>query len=382
MPADLRSVHPRYAGVPWWGAVLAAVTATAIGFAFDAGAGSRELSGVFGFCYVVGCLAAVLAVRQSGVFTAVIQPPLILFFAVPGSYFLFHGGEINGLKDLAINCGYPLIERFPLMLFTSAAVLLIGLGRWYVGLTSRDTGDTESATPSTRKRASDEAPNAVVASITSKLSSLLFRKPATDRSASRQRARQSTRRDRAERAETGAAPRKRTGERPPRRRPAAAAAADAKEPTRNGRPTKRTAPPRARRPRDPELDPTLDAPERPRRPRSARTEPPVVPPAEPRRRVRTQPREPREPRKQPPGDRLGPYERPQRRRRFDDYRPFEDPFDAPMEPPFEPRTNGHPGRSTHHPVSRVRYRGGEDEDHRSEYRTRPRPPARGRHSRD
>ncbi|MBU8823368.1 hypothetical protein KL859_10840 [Mycolicibacterium goodii] len=383
VPADLRSVHPRYAGVPWWGAVLLAVTATAIGFAFDAGSGSRELSGVFAFCYVVGCLAAVAAVRQSGVFTAVIQPPLILFFAVPGSYFLFHGGELSGLKDLAINCGYPLIERFPLMLFTSAAVLLVGLGRWYVGLTHRDTADDGPPASSAGKRAAGEASNPLVASITSKLSALLFRKPATDRSASRQRAKQTARRDRSERAEAGAAPRKRTGERPPRRRQAGAGTAEAREgaTTRNGRPTKRTAAPRSRRPRGADLDPTLEGTsERPRRPRPPRAEPPLVPPAEPRRRVRTQPREPREPRKS--SERLSAYERPQRRRRFDDYEPFEDPFDAPFEPPFEPRTNGHPGRSTHHPVSRVRYRGGEDEDHRSEYRTRPRPASRGRHSRD
>ncbi len=52
---------------------------------------------------------------------------------MPGAYFLFHGAEFTGIKDILINCGYPLIERFPLMLFTSAAVLLIGLVRWYFG---------------------------------------------------------------------------------------------------------------------------------------------------------------------------------------------------------------------------------------------------------
>ena len=70
-------------------------------------------------------------------FTAVIQPPLILFASVPGAYFLFHGGQLGGLKDLAINCGYPLIERFPLMFFTAATVLLIGMGRWYLGMAAR-----------------------------------------------------------------------------------------------------------------------------------------------------------------------------------------------------------------------------------------------------
>ena len=75
-----------------------------------------------------------VAVRQTGIFIAVIQPPLILFVSVPGAYFLFHGGTMDGLKDLLINCGYPLIERFPLMFFTSAIVLFIGLIRWYMGM--------------------------------------------------------------------------------------------------------------------------------------------------------------------------------------------------------------------------------------------------------
>ena len=117
--------------------MLIAVTATAIGFAFDAGSGNKELGLVFAAAYVVGCILAVLAVRQSSVFTAVIQPPLILFVTVPGAYFLFHGSTFTGLKDVLINCGYPLIERFPLMFFTSAAVLLIGMARWYYGMSTR-----------------------------------------------------------------------------------------------------------------------------------------------------------------------------------------------------------------------------------------------------
>lgn len=52
-----------------------------------------------------------------------------------------------------INCGYSLIERFPLMLGTAAGVLLIGLVRWYLGtalfdsiarkLSSLMTGDSD-----------------------------------------------------------------------------------------------------------------------------------------------------------------------------------------------------------------------------------------------
>ncbi len=88
---------------------MLAVTATAIGFAYDAGTGDKELSAFFTFCYVAGCVLAVLGVRRSGIFTAVIQPPLILFVAVPGAYFMFHSDKIAGIKDLLINCGYPLI---------------------------------------------------------------------------------------------------------------------------------------------------------------------------------------------------------------------------------------------------------------------------------
>ena len=78
---------------------MIAVTLTAIGFAYDAGTGNKELSTVFASSYVLGCIFAVLAVRQSGIFTAVIQPPLILFGAVPTAYFLFHGGQLGGVKD-------------------------------------------------------------------------------------------------------------------------------------------------------------------------------------------------------------------------------------------------------------------------------------------
>ena len=59
---------------------------------------------------------------------------------MPGAYFLFHGGKIDGIKDLLINCGYPLIERFPLMFFTSAVVLLVGLVRWYIGHVAASSG--------------------------------------------------------------------------------------------------------------------------------------------------------------------------------------------------------------------------------------------------
>lgn len=140
-------MHPAFAGVRTWVAALIAATATLTGFAIEAGSGHRELGSVFAVCYVLGCIAAVLAVRQSGIFTAVVQPPLVLFVAVPLAYYFFHGSSFNGLKDVIISCGYPLIERFPLMLFTSAAVLLIGMIRWYLKMPGRPDAGRGSEPP-------------------------------------------------------------------------------------------------------------------------------------------------------------------------------------------------------------------------------------------
>jgi hypothetical protein len=313
--------------------VLLAVTATAIGFAYDAGSGAKELSLVFAASYAVGCLFAVLAVRQSGVFTAVIQPPLILFVAVPTAYFLFHGGQLTGIKDTLINFGYPLIERFPLMFFTSAGVLLIGLARWYYGMSTR------RATP--RSTAKDSTSS----SLTSKMSSLLTRESVGDDDEHTDDADEAPRR-------------KHTIERPSRPTKATAA-----KTSRSGRPTKRATPSRSRHARPPETEVIEPVAERPRRPRSTRqAEQPSVPPAEPRRRPRKS-----TPRKAapPPADRRASYERPERRRRFNDYEPLE---------PHSTNGNG-----THHPISRVRYRGGADDaENRAEYRT----PRRSRRDRE
>ncbi|BBY14590.1 hypothetical protein MLIT_01820 [Mycolicibacterium litorale] len=360
-------MHPLFPGLPWWGAVVLAFTTTAVGFAFDAGSGSRELSSVFSACYVLGCLLAVLVVRQAGIFTAVIQPPLLLFVTVPGAYFLFHGSEINGLKDLAINCGYPLIERFPLMFFTSAAVLLVGMARWYLGMSSRH-GAAVSAPASTTAKAKTmkESPAAggLVATLKNKVSGLIAA-PASPgdeqddepprRARNSQRPRRTTKPGTDDRARAG--------------RETARGAAARKPAKRTGTPS------RARHNRPPEteiIEPVVD---RPRRPRStSRTsESP-----EPRRRTRAQTprdgREPREPRKVPPRERRSAYERPERterserrperRSRSEGYDPYE------SYEPLEPRSRN--GSSSHHPISRVRYRGAEDEDERTQDRSRPR----------
>lgn len=338
---------PTIPGVPSWGAVLIAVTFTAIGFAFDAGSGDRELGFAFAAAYAIGCVAAVMAVQQTGVFTAVIQPPLLLFVTVPGAYFLFHSGTMDGLKDLLINCGYPLIERFPLMFFTSAIVLLVGLLRWYMGMGHRRTAPAEA------EATASGAPSRLSA-MTAKISGLLAR-DADDDDADEVPAPRRTRQhsiDRSART-TGTAK-------------TAAAAGSAR--TRSGRPVKRTQPSRSRHTRPPETEIIEPVVERPRRPRTTRrsTEP-AMPPPEPRRRTRSS--STREPRKQPPpSERRSRYQHPDRHTRFDGFEPFE---------PHGTNGNGNGSgngslNGTHHPVSRVRYRGADEGEKRAQYRSRPR----------
>lgn len=294
--------------------MLIAATLMAIGFAYDAGSGAKELTGVFAGTYVVGCILAVLAVRQAGVFTAVIQPPLLLFGAVPMAYFVFTDSQATNFKDTLINCGYPLIERFPLMFFTSAIVLLIGMARWYLGMSSRR--GTPDAT------AKDEpSGGGLAAGLMSKVSALLAGRGAGD--------------------EDDAL------DEPPRRR--SAAARPSRSASRSGKPRSRSTPSRSRHARPPDTELIEPVRERPRRPRPSRQ---AEPPDEPRRKPRSGSGQRRA---MPPPERRAGYERPERRRRFDDDQP--------------PLSHGSNGNGTHHPVSRVRYRDGEEGDDRAPRRT-------------
>jgi len=304
--------------------VLIAATLMAVGFAYDAGSGAKELTAVFAGTYVVGCILAVLAVRQAGIFTAVIQPPLLLFAAVPTAYFVFTGSELTNLKDTLINCAYPLIERFPLMFFTSAIVLIIGMARWYLGMSSRRGAPSADV--------QDEASGGgLVSSVMSKVSALL-----------------------AGRHTDGEEP-----DEPPRRR--SSAARPNRSASRDGRPPRRSTPSRSRHARPPDTEYIEPVADRPRRPRPSRQSDPD----EPRRKPRSgsTPRRRRYDDEQPADRRTG-YERPERRRRYDD------------EPPLH-GNNGTNGSGTHHPISRVRYRGGEDGENLAQYRA-PRRTARDR----
>ncbi len=113
-------------GIPAWAAVLIAVACTLLGFLIDASGDSVELTASFATLYVAGCVAAVLAVRFRGLFTAMVLPPLLLFLAVPLAYQQLTGRISTGLKDILLNLAIPLVNRFPTMMLATALVLAIG----------------------------------------------------------------------------------------------------------------------------------------------------------------------------------------------------------------------------------------------------------------
>jgi hypothetical protein len=324
-----RSIHPGIHGLPWWAAVVVGVTTSAVGFAFDAGSRSRELTNVFSALYVVGCVAAVLAVCHSGIFTAVIQPPLILFSAVPGAYWLFHGAELTGLKDLLINCGYPLIERFPLMLFTSAGVLLIGIIRWCLGMATRSAAKTEADRASSDRRTTGRAGKLTP------ITRIFGRGSAEDDTADKAAATGSQRAHAVGRAAKSAKP---TDRRRAAKHPAAAR-------SRHVRP-----------PLDDVPEPTVEGARR-RRPTHTRDFDDAEPPR--RGRLRRDPDLRGQPPKENRHDPRDRKDRPMSRSsRVDPYEPMEayEPL-APSQPRRRSVPNGTSGATaTHHPISRVRYR--------------------------
>jgi hypothetical protein len=398
---DHRSIVPNLPGVPWWAAVLIAIGATAVGYAFDAG--HKELTHTFAGFYIAGCVAAVLAVRQAAVFTAVIQPPLILFCTVPGAYWLFHGGKVDKFKDLLINCGYPLIERFPLMLGTAGVVLLLGMIRWFLGKNAQATAPaTRDATTKGGKATAERT--GLISGIAAKLSSLLALGPEDDEAAGTAPPPAHARGRNARNTRTARSTSSRSAEQRQARsrsRHARPALDDTYEP--GGERPRRT----TRRSSVPPTDFTADfgaadpPPQRPRRRRSA-DEPNLGAP--PPREMRREPHPRRSSyersyeRAEPRSRRFDPYESydrpeaPERGERRNRHERRESAYE-PYEPRYEPRSrratsNGSANNSspTHHPISQVRYRGQAPrsepprdegrEEPGSDRRTRSRPPRR------
>ena len=161
VPLDQRSVISTVSGVPWWGALACAVIAITIGYMVDALAGT-ELTMFFSTMFLIGCLVAALVVQNKSIFTAMVQPPLLMIVSVPLAYKTFATGPTRGLKSLVLDMALPLIDRFPTMVITTLAVWIIGAFR--LALYIQEKRGKASAGARRRKPLKASAPNGRAAS--------------------------------------------------------------------------------------------------------------------------------------------------------------------------------------------------------------------------
>ncbi|TWS17735.1 hypothetical protein FK529_19185, partial [Tsukamurella asaccharolytica] len=122
VPVDERSVLATVPGLPWWGAVLTMVVFTAVG-AFASGEFAGANAGVLAMA--VGAVVAVLAVRNRALFTAMVQPPLIIATAIP-LYRWFSLPSPRKTSQILTDVLFPMISLFPWMFWTTVVVLVIG----------------------------------------------------------------------------------------------------------------------------------------------------------------------------------------------------------------------------------------------------------------
>jgi hypothetical protein len=129
MPWNEQALLPDRAGIPWWAAVLCALTLAATGVFADMERLNR-LGIVFQVFYFLGCLLAVAVVQRKGLFAPMVQPPLILAVTVPGVVLVASSPpKGGGVIAAALAVGNPLINGFPTMAITTAVTLAIGILR-------------------------------------------------------------------------------------------------------------------------------------------------------------------------------------------------------------------------------------------------------------
>lgn len=127
-PRGLASVLPARPGVPWWVAVLVALIPTVLGFAIDL-ARVNTVGVIAWVLTLAGVLGAAALVRRHALFTAMVQPPLVV---AGGLIFGFLAAYVFGaVGGGVLQLGLKLVSTFPLMLAATAVGLLAGLYRLY-----------------------------------------------------------------------------------------------------------------------------------------------------------------------------------------------------------------------------------------------------------
>lgn len=124
-PVRERSLIKPVLGIPPLVAVAIAVGLTALGVFVDL-LRLGTVGSIFEIGYFLGCLLAVAWVRRRGIFVAAIQPPLLLAVVVPVLAVLIGAPTPGaGATEHLLMAGAPLINAFPAMAVTTAAVLAV-----------------------------------------------------------------------------------------------------------------------------------------------------------------------------------------------------------------------------------------------------------------
>ena len=131
-PVSERSTIATVLGIPPFAAFGLAAVLTGLGVLVDL-LRAGTLGTVFTICYVVGCVLAVVWVRRSGLFWPMVQPPLLLAVAVPAVVLLAGTPKPGaGVAQRLLVIGAPLVNSFPVMAWTTGAVVAIGIARLVV----------------------------------------------------------------------------------------------------------------------------------------------------------------------------------------------------------------------------------------------------------
>lgn len=128
VPWNYRAMFGSFRGIPWWAAILSALVPAFIGAFIDINSG-KTVGWTFIAVFFLGALAAILLVQRRSLFAPMVQPPLILAATVPTLVLLTGGVAKGGLSSMALGLGKPLIDSFPVMAFTTAVTVVLGIVR-------------------------------------------------------------------------------------------------------------------------------------------------------------------------------------------------------------------------------------------------------------
>jgi hypothetical protein len=128
-PVPERSLLASVLGIPPLAAVGVAFGLTALGVFIDV-VRIGTVGAVFQVTYVTGCLLAVAWVRRSDMFAPMVQPPLLLAVVVPAVVLLSSEPRPgSGITERLLVVGAPMVNAFPTLAWTTAAVLAVGGAR-------------------------------------------------------------------------------------------------------------------------------------------------------------------------------------------------------------------------------------------------------------